>query len=244
VSATTNEGQVKGLLVRVGIDSSDGGWNAPVRESSGEFAYVTVTETKHVRSGLARKYDELVPAVTRLGLPFPERLLGHTTHLDPDFEHLTYGDQGQRGRSISKLQSGDVLAFFAGLRPVENPAKALVYALIGLYVIQEIATARSVPANRWHENAHTRRQPSPGDIVVRARPGVSGRLKRCIPIGEYRDRAYRVRRDLLREWGGLDVKDGYVQRSARLPAFRYAARFYRWFLRQKPKLVASNNPCR
>jgi hypothetical protein len=233
---------MKGLLVRVGVDSTDGGWNAPVRESTGEFAYVTITETKHLRPGLARQYDELVPAVTRLGLTFPERLLGQPTHLDPDFDHLTYGDQGQRGRSISKLQSGDVLAFFAGLRPMENPAGALVYALIGLYVIQEIATALSVPAKRWHENAHTRREPSSSDIVVRARPGVSGRLKRCIPIGEYRDRAYRVRRDLLSKWGGLDVNNGYVQRSARLPEFRDAALFFRWFLAESPQLVPSNNP--
>jgi hypothetical protein len=79
-------------------------------------------------------------------------------------------------------------------------------------------------------------------MIVRARRGVSGRLKRCIPIGEYRDRAYRVRRDLLSAWGGLDVKNGYVQRSARLPEFRDAALFYRWFLAQEPQLVASNGP--
>ena len=100
----------------------------------------------------------------------------------------------------------------------------------------------SVPRPRWHEKAHTRRQPPSGDIVVRARSGFSGRLRRCIPIGEFRARAYRVRRDLLREWGDLDVKDGYIQRSARLPEFRDAARFYRWFLPQRPALVAENNP--
>jgi hypothetical protein len=201
---------MKGLLVRVGIDSADGCWNALVRESSGQFAYVTITETKHLRPGLTRQYDELVPAVTRIGLTFPERLLGQPTHLDPDFDYLTYGDQGQRGRSISRLQRGDMLAFFAGLRPVGKSFGALVYALLGLYVIEEIAAVQSVPANRWHENAHTRREPGPSDIVVRARRGVSGRLKRCIPIGEYRERAYRVRHDLLSEWGGLEVKDGYL----------------------------------
>jgi hypothetical protein len=180
--------------------------------------------------------------VARFGLGLPERLLGQPTHLDPDFDHLTYGDQGQRGRSISKLQRGDVLAFFAGLRPVENPEASLVYALIGLYVIEEIVAARSIPSSRWLENAHTRRKPSPEEIVVRARRGVSGRLKRCIPIGEYRDRAYRVRRDVLSAWGGLRVKDGYVQRSVRLPAFRDAARFYRWFLAQTTELTVWNNP--
>jgi len=38
------------------------------------------------------------------------------------------------------------------------------------------------------------------DIVVRAKSGVSGRLTQCIPIGEWRDRAYRVRKDLLKTW--------------------------------------------
>jgi hypothetical protein len=32
--------------------------------------------------------------------------------------------------------------------------------------------------------------------------------------------------------------DGYIQRSAFLPAFRDAAKFYRWFCAQKPELVA------
>jgi hypothetical protein len=233
---------MRGLLVRVGIDSTDGRWNAPVRIGSGEFAYITITETKPLRPGLARYYDELAPAVARFGLNLPDRLLGQPTHLDPDFEYLTYGDQGRRARSISSLQRGDVLAFFAGLRPLENPVGALVYALIGICLIEEITAAQSVPANRWRENAHTRREPDAGDIVVRARPGVSGRLKHCISIGEYRDRAYRVRRALLSEWGGLDVKDGYVQRSARLPEFRDAALFYRWFLAQNPQVVSSNNP--
>ena len=37
---------MNGLVVRVGIDSTDGCWNAPMRLASGEFAYITITETK------------------------------------------------------------------------------------------------------------------------------------------------------------------------------------------------------
>ena len=232
---------MRGLLVRVGIDSTDGNWNAPVRTASGEFAYVTITETKQMRSGLIRRYDEFLPAVTQFGQELPRELLGQPTHLDPDFPFLTYGDQGQRARSICKLQGGDLLVFFAGLRAVENPYRSLVYALIGLYVIDEIVPALSVPSNQWHENAHTRREPGASDIVVRARPRVSGRMKKCIPIGEYRDRAYRVRRDLLKEWGDVDVKDGYIQRSARLPEFCDAEQFYDWFNHQEIDLVSKNN---
>jgi hypothetical protein len=233
---------MNGLLVRVGIDSTDGHWNAPVRTSAGEFAYVTITETKPLRRGMARRYDEFALVVERFGESLPEALLGQPTHLDPDFEWLTYGDQGQRGRRIATLGAGDLLAFFAALRPVDAPARPLVYALIGLYVIAELVPARAVPQARWAENAHTRRVPGEDHIVVRARPGVSGRLRRCLPIGELRNKAYRVRNDLLDRWGGVGIKDGYIQRSARLPAFRNADRFYRWFLKQRPELVAANNP--
>jgi len=234
---------MNGLLVRVGIDSTDGCWNAPMRLASGEFAYVTITDTKPLRDGMARRYDEFIPVAERFGEQLPPKLLGTPTHLDPDFDLLTYGDQGQRGKRIaSLLTAGDLLAFFAALRPVDGPARPLIYAIIGLYVIEEIVPAKSVPKSRWAENAHTRREPGDGDIVVRAKPSVSGRLRRCIPIGELRDRAYRVRNDLLDAWGGLDIKDGYIHRSVRLPAFLDATKFHRWFLSQRPELVAENNP--
>lgn len=233
---------MNGLLVRIGIDSTDGAWNAPMLRKSGQFAYVTITESKKQCSGLTRYYDEFSQAVARFGTKLPTPLIGLPTHLDPDFDWLTYGDQGQRGRRISSLGSGDLLAFFASLRTVDDKNTSLVYALIGLYVIEDLVPAYIVPMARWVENAHTRRELGPDDIIVRARRGVSGRLKRCLPIGEYRDRAYRVRHDLLADWGGLDIKDGYIQRSARLPAFRDAQKFYQWFLKQNPELVAENNP--
>lgn len=234
---------MNGLLVRVGIDSTDGCWNAPMRLASGEFAYITITDTKPLREGMVRRYDEFVPVVARFGEQLPAPLFGTATHLDPDFDQLTYGDQGQRGKRIAALlTAGDLLAFFAALRPVDGPPRPLIYALIGLYVVDEIVPAKSVPKARWSENAHTRRVPSDDDIVVRARPSVSGRLRRCIPIGELRDLVYRVRKDLLDVWGGLDIKDGYIQRSVRLPAFLDTKRFYRWFLAQKPELVTENNP--
>lgn len=235
---------MKALLLRVGIDSTDGGWQAPVRAETGEFAYVPITEGRHdkpTRRGFGRRFDEFASPVSRFGVELPSRLLGAPAHLDPDFDHLTYGDQGSRARRIRELARGDLLVFFVALRPVQPPQRHLVYAIIGLYVIEEIVDAVDVPRSRWRENAHTRRVPTHDDIVIRAQPNVSGRLKRCIPIGEFRERAYRVRRDLLREWGGLDVRNGWLQRSANPPALNDAARFLRWFRRQRPKLVAQNN---
>lgn len=159
-------------------------------------------------------------------------------HLDPDFEMLTYGDQGRRAMQIRNLSEGDLLAFYASLR--DTMTGTLVYALIGVFVIDEIVSARDVSKSRWGENAHTRRFPAPTDVVVRAKRRGSGRLRHCIPIGEYRDRAYRVTKGLLRTWGGLSVNDGYLQWSARSPAFLNPQSFYQW-LTQTGRLIQINN---
>jgi hypothetical protein len=76
--------------------------------------------------------------------------------------------------------------------------------------------------------------------LVHAKPRVSGRLRTSFPIGEYRSGAYRVRRDLLDVWGGLSVKDGFIQRSVVPPRFIDPKRFLTWFKEQDGQLVAEN----
>jgi hypothetical protein len=232
--------RLKALLVRVGIDSSDDGhWNAPVDSASRNFIYVPIAETKPLRDGLDRFYDELRSALTALQQSLPAHLVRRCMHLDPDFENLTYGDQGRRAKLIQELGRGDLLVFYASLRDIESGN--LVYALIGLMLIERIEPAVDVAESLWGTNAHTRRIPAATDIIVRAMPEGSGRLERCISIGEYRDRAYRVTRPLLEMWGGLSVKDGYLQRSARLPELKNAERFYKWFKSCNVRLLQQNN---
>ena len=234
---------MEAILIRVGVDQTYGQWNAPVDPESGHFVYVPIPEKRAFRPGLERSYREVLPALQRFALRFeldlesslglPRGLLDHTVHLDPDFDWLTYGDNGdKRGAGIKHLSEGDLLVFYAGLRSVRASRK-LVYGLVGLYVVDNVLPARSVLPDQYKSNAHTRRlKIAARDIVVRAKPSVSGRLTRCVPIGEWRDGAYRVTPGLLKKWGGLSVKDGYVQRSARPPAFLNASKFYRWVLRQ------------
>jgi hypothetical protein len=90
-------------------------------------------------------------------------------------------------------------------------------------------------------NAHTRRRINSDDVIVEGQMGKSGRLLQCIPIGEYRDKSYRVRKDLLKVWGGISVKDGYIQRSAMPPTLKNPTKFMRWFKHQKPFLIERNN---
>jgi hypothetical protein len=234
---------MRALLVRVAADQSEGGgfWNGPMDSCSREFAYIAIPESSPLHHGLNKPYAGVRAALAVHGANLPPHLASRDMHLDPDFEHLTYGDQGERAKQISaKVGPNDLLVFYAGMRDVHRPQQ-LVYALIGLFIVNEIVPAVAVPVARRHENAHTRRVVAASDIVVRACPDVSGRFEKCIPIGDYREGAYRVWPHLLTAWGGLTVKNGYLQRSARLPEFCDAARFYDWFLANKMALLARNN---
>lgn len=211
--------------------------------ATGEFAYVAIPEYNPVHPGLERPYSALVPVLARFALTLPGHLAPLNMHLDPDFEHLTYGDSGRKATQIrNALKPGDFIAFYAGLRDVRT-ARELVYAIIGVLEVHSLASASSVALTERNSNAHSRRilEKAANDIIVSGRPDVSGRLVRCLPIGEYRDRAYRVRRDLLEEWGGLSVADGYLQRSANIPRLLSPDRFLRWFHGNSPTLLKANN---
>jgi hypothetical protein len=236
---------VNALLVRVGADRSAGGgfWNGPVDGESGDFAYVAIPETQPVHSGMERPYRLLTSVLPHFRVELPAHLRLQDMHLDPDFAHLTYGDQGERAKQLRvTLRADDSIVFYAGLADMRGAAE-LVYAIIGFFIVQDLVPAVEVPVWDRDTNAHSRRvlTPAAQDLIVRGRPGVSGRLKQCLSIGEYRDRAYRVRRNLLDEWGGLSVKDGYLQRSARLPRFLDPPRFLRWMEKQRPVLIQANN---
>lgn len=234
---------MRALLVRVGADCTDagGGWNGPVDRATGAFAFVPIPEPEPVRLGLETPFVGWGPAVERLGARLPERLRDRVAHADPDFGRLTYGDRRERGRQIrEKLTGGDVLVFYAGLRDVGDDR--LVYALIGLLTVGTVVAARDLPPARWPENAHTRRvEIGETDVVVLGLAGVSGRFDRALEFAGYRAGAYRVFPELLARWGGLGVRDGYVQRSARLPELADPARFLDWLDAQRVGLVARDN---
>jgi hypothetical protein len=140
------------------------------------------------------------------------------------------------------MREGDLLVFYGGLRPVHACEHQLVYALMGLYVVHDVTPVASVPEQRWRENAHVRKvHRGQTDIVIRAKPELSGRFDRCIPIGEWRAGAYRVRKSVLRAWKGLSVRDGYIQRSGVPPAFNQPKRFLQWLADQGIELLAANN---
>jgi len=129
---------MKGLLVRVAADQSAGGglWNGPMNSSTGEFVYVAIPESSPNHPGLNKPYAALHAPLGGHGIVLPRHLAAQDMHLDPDFDHLTYGDQGERAKQIcAKLGPGDLIVFYAGMRDVLS-APQLVYALIGPYVVE------------------------------------------------------------------------------------------------------------
>ncbi len=188
------------------------------------------------------KHGELFSHYHACKIAFPATLQSARSHLDPDFSYLTYGDNADaRGARLTKLVQGDHIVFYAGLWPIRPCSHKLIYAIIGSYVVDHVIAAEAISQDRWQENAHSRKSTRGHDIVVRAIPERSGRLTKCLPIGEYRDRAYRVRKDLLDDWGGLSAKDGFIQRSAVPPFFNHPDRFLKWYEAQGPQWIRKNN---
>ena len=220
-----------------------GRWHSIVDGETNAFVYVSIPERKPCRRGLETPYSMLEPALRRFGAALPPHLARANMHLDPDFRHLTYGDARRKAGQIRRrLAPGDVAVFYAALRDV-RAASPLVYAIIGVLEVEEVVPPTAIPARRREINAHSRQlDPNPDDAVIIGRAGRSGRLRTCIRIGEYRDRSYRVRRDLLDAWGGLSVRDGYLQRSGQIPSMLEPRRFLDWFEAQSPVLVRANNP--
>ena len=234
------------LLVRVGIDSTCGKWNAPVNPETWEFAYVPIPEehpSKPILPGYQKSYQLFDDICRKFDSRLPKSLLEKFPHLDPDFENLTYGDEKSKGVQIKDLVDGDIIAFYAGLRLPKSHQNKIVCAIIGLYVVDRVVRAADVRKEDWNKNAHTRRKFDETDWIVFAKEEerLSGRLERCIPIGEWRNRAHRVRKDLLGIWGELSTYDGYIQRSAILPSVDKPIEFYAWFKSQNIHLLRRNN---
>jgi Nucleotide modification associated domain 3 len=234
---------VNALLVRVGVDlSASGGlWNGPVDSRSYEFVYVPIPETKPVRAGTEKPYRSLVPALSKFGVSLPPQLTLQHMHLDPDFDYLTYGDQGERAKQLlAKVGTkGDIIVFYAGLKDAR--VKQLTYAIIGLFFVDEIVLAARMPSAALKSNAHSRRilPDDAQDIVVRASPKASGRLQRCIPLAS--GVTARTVSDVTYWRHGGPVRQRRLFATTRLPEIRKPESFLHWLHSQAPVLLQANN---
>lgn len=138
-------------------------------------------------------------------------------HCDPNFEALTYGESSGRPaymKDMRSLESGDLVAFYTGLRDSESSARHRY--LIGYMSVNEVVDLQQISyqgdiltfsdlpvleqqqlMERHAANAHAKRYlatdrlkaDDDGVIIVDGcEPG--GRLERAIPISEQRDNGH------------------------------------------------------
>lgn len=239
----------KVLLIRVGIDQTFGNYNAPINPDTNEYIYMPIPQSAdNFRMGMRTSYSDLKPHFNywcqnnNSDIPFPEHLNNKATHLDPDFDFSTYGDQATgRGLRVGLLKKNDFLVFFGSFKPTSPCKHKLIYALFGIMVVDKVLRVADIPEEELSTNAHSRVQNANKDhFVVFATPEMSGRFSKAIPIGEFRNKSYRVTNNILEAWGGIGVKDGFIQRSVNPPWFSNPDKFLEWFEHQRVQLIQSN----
>jgi len=127
---------VKGLLLRVGIDTGSGGCAAPIFEdNSFEFIpipEISATSEKRVYINMVgRNGNKIVDLV-------PNKIKYSHPHYDPEFETFTYGDPTKIKRNqLSELIPGDLQIFYAGLKREASEDKSRLF-VIGYFDVEEI----------------------------------------------------------------------------------------------------------
>ena len=235
--------------MRVGIDQTFGQYNAPINPVNNDFIYLPIPQSiEDFENGKSTNYQQITGHFdnwcknNNASLDFPKHLLGKGTHLDPDFDNLTYGDQATgRGLRVKELQKGDFIVFFGSFKPISPSPHNLIYAIFGIMFVDKVMKVADISPDEFHLNAHTRIiQKNQEHLVVFATPNSSGRLKKALTIGERREGTYRVSNEILDAWGGLGVKNGFIQRSVCPPWFSNPSKFLTWFEHQKTEITIGN----
>lgn len=185
-------------LIRVGTDKNrkSGGIYAPIFRNR-SFVYIPIPEWDEVNRsfvhGVKPMYGTEKSKSRHLSEYFPgrrrDKMKDVTIHFDPEFQTFTFGDFAP---SLSKLSEGDLLVFYAGLRPDGFDGKEGMY-IIGYFDIKFAKEAKSMTPsalrsfrNNSHCNTTTRdfdKECSERLVLVKGKPGPRSRLlKRAVII--------------------------------------------------------------
>jgi hypothetical protein len=143
----------KVVLLRVGIDSGSGGIQGPLF-SDGTFELVCIPDKKRVSEYTYGTY------FGRNGIPhsayFPIRKRAKAAHkhihLDPEFETFTYGDPTPPKRSLRKLEQGDFLVFYCGLKEWDGTSQPKSMQPPGLFIIGYFEVEEAGMATQFSRN--------------------------------------------------------------------------------------------
>ncbi|MBC8873699.1 MAG: hypothetical protein H8E44_30035 [Planctomycetes bacterium] len=180
------------LFLRIGMDLGFGGLGPLFPD--GTFEYVPIPDNPTKTSSRTLVFSQ-VPCRSAVDIEqfVPAKYRNGPAHLDPEFETFTYGDPtpNKRGQLL-RLSCGDILVFYAGLRPQEQRQGSRLF-LIGYFTIANAyavtATDGWPPTSLRHlwNNAHLRRNAcDPGLVVVQGSPDGSRLLRIAVPLSDDR----------------------------------------------------------
>ena len=138
---------MKIAMIRVGVDSKEGGIQGPLFRDR-FFEYIPIPETENL--GIVSKYT-YGDLIGRHGRPlsdyFPLRrqakMATHGVHCDPEWDTFTYGDYtGTSKAGLRNLNKGDILIFNCGLEGWGDCYSKPGIYLVGYFIV-EIAGKQS-----------------------------------------------------------------------------------------------------
>jgi putative DNA base modification enzyme with NMAD domain len=153
---------VKIAMLRVGIDSGSGGIDSPLF-ADGSFEYLPIPDSTGVDErtyGNQLAHDGCRPLSDFFPPSRQAAMRGQSMHLDPEFTTFTYGDPTPPKAGLRRLEAGDMLVFYAGLRGHDHAAPPALY-LIGYFDVAFAGIGRDLTHEQiqaCRENFHVRHE--------------------------------------------------------------------------------------
>ena len=147
-------------MVRVGIDTGSGGIHGPLF-LDGSFEYIPIPD------GFGLDQRTYGSTVGRHGKPlidyFPQarqaKVRDQSIHFDPEFTTFTYGDPTRPKSGLRRLERGDMLVFYCGLRGWDLQSEPALY-LMGYFEVSAAGRANDFGRGEvqalFGENFHVR----------------------------------------------------------------------------------------
>lgn len=129
---------MKAAMLRIGIDTGSGGIHGPLFHD-GSFDYVPIPDGFGGVGVDERTYGNTTSLKgRRLVEYFPESrriaMANHSIHFDPEFATFTYGDPTPPKAGLRRLEAGDMLIFYCGLKGWDFESEPALY-LMGYFEV-------------------------------------------------------------------------------------------------------------
>jgi hypothetical protein len=208
---------MKAMLLRVGMDKGTDGHLSPIFKNK-KFEYIPLSE-KNIKSQEKRTFHDLIGTNGEsLSHFLPKKVANRKVHYDPEFYNYTYADEGRKAKYLSKLEKGDYLVFYAGLKPYDWSGEDKLY-IIGFFIIEKVLNLKETPNKiqinaQFPHNSHLKRPDLDGVVLVVGNPKKSRILDRAIELSAPKlDRIDRPYHAVSPEKASLLGIRGSIQRS-------------------------------